>query len=48
MTNHPGLTRFPVGTPISSHRKRLEMSSGALASSRSIAARPSRKCFQPS
>ena len=43
-----GAHPISVGTPISSHRNRLEMSSGALASSRSIASRPSRKCFQPS
>ena len=37
-----------VATPIGNHRIRSRTSSGALASSRSIASRPSRKCFHPS
>ena len=37
-----------VAAPIGSQRIRSRRSSGAPASSRSIASRPSRKCFQPS
>ena len=37
-----------TGSPIGSQRKRARTSSGAPASSRSIASRPWRKCFQPS
>jgi DNA-binding CsgD family transcriptional regulator len=43
-----GYAASAVATPIGSHWTRSRTSSGALARSRSIASRPSRKCVHPS